>query len=123
MTSGIAVHVWPGIPGFPVTAVSFIGIMAICTAMIGVGEATLVAEEEVATHGRRHDRPQFAVGPVSLASIAAVTFGIASFLLIGEPAYVHMLLVAYIVAAAVVMFAMAWVRRHTVPSAPIEKSS
>jgi hypothetical protein len=112
-TSGIAVHIWPGIPGFAVTAALFIGLMAVCTGMVGVTEGTLVVEEEVARHGRRHDRPQLAIGPVTLASIASVIFGFASFLFIGEPAYVHVLLVAYIVAAAAVMLAMSWARRRS----------
>jgi hypothetical protein len=112
-TSGIAVHVWPGIPGFPVTAVLFIGIMAACTGIVGFTEGTLVVEEEVARRGRQHDRPQLAIGPVTLASMASVIFGFASFLFVGEPDYVHALLVAYILAAAVVMFAMSWARRHS----------
>jgi hypothetical protein len=109
--SGTAVHVWPGLAGFPVTAVAFIGIMGACTAIVGLTEATLVVEEEVARHGPRHDRPQLAVGPVSLASIVSVVFATAAFLLIGEPRYVHLLLVAYIAAASVVMLTMAWTRR------------
>src|SRR5205085_1244285 len=44
--SGAAVHVWPGIPGFPVTAVLFIGIMAACTALVGFTEGQLIVAEE-----------------------------------------------------------------------------
>jgi hypothetical protein len=118
--SGIAVHIWPGIPGFPVTAALFIGIMAACTAMIGFTEGMLVVEEELVRTGHRRDRPQLAVGPVTLASIASVVFGLASFLLVGQPEYVHVLLVAYILAAAVVMLAMAWARRPSRQAARLQ---
>src|SRR5581483_11846706 len=44
--AGTAIHLWPGIAGFPVTAVVFIGIMAACTAAVGFGELVVAGEEE-----------------------------------------------------------------------------
>jgi hypothetical protein len=111
IASGIAVHVWPGIPDFPVSAVAFIGIMAACTAMVGMAEARLTVAEEVARHGRRHERAQFAAWTVALSSAAALLFGVITFVEIGDPARIHSLLAAYILAAGGVMLGMAWSRR------------
>jgi hypothetical protein len=111
LASGIAVHIWPGIPDFPVSAVAFIGIMAACTTMVGLAEARLTVAEEVARHGRRHERAQFAAGTVALSSAAALVFGVVTFTQIGDPARIHTLLAAYILAAGAVMLGMAWSRR------------
>ena len=111
--SGVAVHVWPGIPGFPVTAVLFIGIMAACTAMVGVTEGRLIIDEEIARHGPRHDRPQLTVLPLTVASIASVIFGVVAFLSVGEPSRVQVLLTWYVFAAALAMLAIAWARQES----------
>src|SRR4051812_9054910 len=47
VASGYAVHHWPGIPGFPVTAVMFIALMAVFTITLGVVEAGLILEEDI----------------------------------------------------------------------------
>src|SRR5471030_2525035 len=60
---GIAVHVWPGIPGFPVSALMFIVLMAVLSAVAGFAEAGIVVEEDVARFGRGHAAAQFAVSP------------------------------------------------------------
>lgn len=111
-TSGVALHVLPGIPVFPVAAVAFIGVMAVCTAAIGFSEAALVVEEESARHGPRHSRRQLPAVPVGLASIVALAFGGAALLTVDDPILFQPLLACYVVSAAAIMFGVAWSRRR-----------
>jgi hypothetical protein len=108
--AGVGVRIWPGLPGFPVTAVIAIGVMAVCTAAVGLSEFALAADEEIARHGRRHATPQFAAGPTGVASIVAMLFGIAAIAWIGEPERTRTLIGGYVIAAAIVMFGLAWAR-------------
>lgn len=111
--AGIGVRIWPGLPGFPVTFVVAIGIMAACTAAVGLGEFTLVAEEEVARHGHRHEQPQLSVGPTAVASLVAILFGFFAMVSIGEPERARLLISGYVVFAGVAMLLMAVARlRH-----------
>jgi len=111
-TSGYALHRWPGIPGFPVTAVIFIGLMAVFTIALGVVEAGLIVEEDIDRFGPRHARPQFSITPVLLSAFVSVGFGIAAMLFAGEPPILRALLAGYVAAAGAVMFAMAWSRHR-----------
>lgn len=106
--SGYAVHRWPGIPGFPVTAVIFIALMAVFTITLGVVEAGLILEEDVARFGHQHARAQFSITPVLLSAIVSVAFGAGAMVYAGEPAVLRTLLAGYVAAAGTVMFAMAW---------------
>lgn len=106
--SGLALHIWPGIAGFPVTAVIFVGIMAACTASVGLVEGWLSAREEVAIHGPHHERPQFMAGPVGLASLLSMGFGLAAIAFIGSPDLVRRLVDGFVATAGVVSMAMAW---------------
>lgn len=117
LASGIAVHVWPGIPGFPVTAVLFLAVMATGTATIGLLEAGLTAREEFARRSPVHERPQFAAGPFALAAIASAAFGIASIVFIDRPDQMRLLIAAYVAAAGVSMFLIgrAHQQRHVAP--------
>jgi hypothetical protein len=114
LSSGVAVHVWPGIPGFPVTAVLFLVIMATCTAIVGFAEAWLTAREELARHGRRHEKPQFTAGPVGVASLTSTAFGVAALAFVDRPDSMRPLMAGFMVAAGAVMLIMAWSRRTTV---------
>ena len=106
--SGAALWYWPGLSGFPVTAAVFVAIMASCTAAVGVVEAWLTAREELARHGRAHETPQFIAGPVGLASLVSIGFGIAAIISIGSPDRTRVLITGFVAAAAGVSFAMAW---------------
>ena len=117
IVSGIAVQVWPGIPGFPLTAVIFIGLMATFTAVVGFVQAALIAEEEIARHGRRHARAQFSVPPVLLSALVSVAFGVAALLFMGEPRIVRLLLAGYFAAAGMVMLTIARARHRMVRAA------
>lgn len=108
IASGGALLLWPGIAGFPVTAVMFVAIMAACTASVGLAEAWLTTREEVARHGRGHQAPQFVAGPVGLASLLSIGFGIAAVVSIGSPDRLRALLTGFVFAAAAVSLAMAW---------------
>lgn len=108
IVSGGALLVWPGIAGFPVTAVMFIAIMAACTAGVGLAEAWLTAREEFARHGRVHQAPQFVAGSVGAASLLSIGFGIAAVARIGSPDHVRGLLTGFVSAAGAVSLAMAW---------------
>lgn len=110
--SGYAVHRWPGIPGFPVTAVIFIALMAVFTIMLGVVETGLILEEDVARFGHQHARAQFSITPVLLSAIVSVGFGAAAMIYAGEPPILRTLLAGYVAGAGGVMFAMAWSRRE-----------
>ncbi len=110
-TSGMALNIWPGIAGFPVTAVLFIALMAVFTAMLGVVEVGLIAEEDVARFGRRHARAQFSIPPVLLSSIASVGFGAAALFYAGDLPVLRLLLSGYVASAGLGMMAMAWSRR------------
>jgi hypothetical protein len=110
MGSGIAVHQYPGLPGFPVTAIVFLGVTAACTAAVGITEMILVATEERARHGRRHSRPQFAAIPVAVAAVASIVFGIAAIRAVEDVTRLHTLLIDFIVAASCTMIATAWSR-------------
>jgi hypothetical protein len=118
LASGAAIHLWPGIPGFPVTAVLFIGVMAVGTGIVGVAEAVVFTEEELAEHGKRHERPQFTAGPVSLAALFSIAFAVAAMMFMGNPDLMERLLSSYVLAASLAMFAMAQARpsRLTQPS-------
>lgn len=109
--SGYAVHRWPGIPGFPVTAVIFIALMAVFTITLGVVEAGLVLEEDVARLGHQHARAQFSITPVLLSAMVSVAFGAGAMIYAGEPTILRTLLAGYVAGAGGVMFAMAWSRR------------
>ena len=106
--SGFAALVWPGLLEFPVTLAVFLGIMAACTAAVGLTEATLAIEEEVARHGRWHSRPQIAAGPVGVAAIASIGFGIAAIAFVGDPEVMRMLIIGHIVSVAAVMGGLAF---------------
>lgn len=108
IVSGGALLLWPGIAGFPVTAVMFVAIMAACTAGVGLAEAWLTAREEVARHGRGHQPPQFVAGAVGVASLLSIGFGIAAVASIGSPDRVRGLLTGFVTAAGAVSLAMAW---------------
>lgn len=112
IASGGALHIWPGISGFPVTIVVFLGVMAVSTAAIGVSEATLVIQEEVARHGRRHSSPQLPTVPVALASLAAIGFALASIPAIDDPDRLRPLLGGHIASGGGVMLGMARSRRR-----------
>jgi hypothetical protein len=109
--AGTSVRVWPGLSGFPVTAVIAIGVMAACTAAVGFSELTLVAEEEVARHGHRHSRAQLSAGPTAAASVLAILFGVGAVVSIGDPDRARTLIAAFVVATGVVMLCMAWSAR------------
>jgi hypothetical protein len=109
--SGVALMMWPGIGGFPVTAVLFIGIMAAGTVSVGLVEAWLTAREEMEQRGRRHSRPQFMAGPVGLASLASIGFAVAAIAWIGSLDRLRVLLSGFVAAAGVVALTMAWSRR------------
>lgn len=115
VASGIAVHVWPGIPGFFVTHVLFIGVMAAGSATIGFIESVIAAREEIAQHGRRHQRPQFIAGPVAIAALTSTAFGTAAFRYLGDPDQMRLVLCGFVAAGAAVMFAMAWSRHARRP--------
>lgn len=110
--SGAALFYWPGLSGFPVTAVVFVAIMAACTAAVGLVEAWLTAREEIARHGRAHESPQFMAGPVGIASLVSTGFGIAAILSMGSPDRTRLLITGFVTAAAVVSLAMAWSARR-----------
>jgi hypothetical protein len=112
--SGLAIHFWPGIAGFPVTGVVFIAIMAASTAAVGLVEAWLTAREEIAQHGQDHQAPQFMAGPVGLAAILSLGFGAAAIALIGAPAATRLLISGFVAAAGGVAIAMAWSRHRMV---------
>jgi hypothetical protein len=112
MATGIAVKLWPAIPEFPVTALIFIALVAVMTAAVGFAEAALIAEEDVARYGHRHAPPQFAVSPVLLSSVASLVFGGTAVFFAGNTAATRIILAGYVIAAAMVMFAMAWTRRR-----------
>lgn len=114
IAAGIAVQVWPGIPGFPLTAVIFIGLMATFTAVVGFVQAGLIAEEEIARHGQQHARPQFAVPPVLLSALVSIAFGVAALMFMGEPTIVRLLLAGYFAAAGMVMLTIARARHRMV---------
>lgn len=109
--SGIAVHQFPGLPGFPVTAILFLGVMAACTAAVGITEAVLVVAEERARHGHHDRRPQFAAIPVGLAAIASIVFGVAAIRAVEDVTRLHTLLTEFIVAASATVLATA-LSRH-----------
>jgi hypothetical protein len=111
LLSGIGVHIWPGLPGFPVSLVVAISIMAACTAAVGLVEFTLVAEEEVARHGPKHNRPQISAGPTAVASLVAILFGVFAVISIGDPERARRLIAGYAVSAGIAMWLMAWARR------------
>ena len=108
--SGIALHLWPGIGGFPVTTAAFIGIMATCTAAVGVAEVLVTAREEIARHGSRHQPAQFMAGPVGIASVISIAFGVAAIAWIGEPDTVRQLISGFVGAAGILAIAMSWSR-------------
>ena len=110
--SGVALFYWPGLSGFPVTAVVFIAIMAACTAAVGVVEAWLTAREELARHGRQHETPQFMAGPVGLASLVSTAFGIAAIVSMGSPDRTRLLITSFVAAAGIVSIAMTWSGRR-----------
>lgn len=112
--SGVALFIWPGIASFPVTAVTFVAIMAACTAAVGIFEAMVTAREEIAQHGVRHQAPQFMAGPVGLASLVSTAFGIASIVSIGSPDRLQLLISAFVGAAGIVALAMGWSRARMV---------
>lgn len=114
IASGIAVQVWPGIPGFPVTAVIFIGLMATFTAVVGFVQAGLIVEEELARNGRRHARAQFAIPPVLFSALVSVAFGVAALIFAGQPPVLRILFAGYFCAAGVVMLAIARSRHRMV---------
>jgi hypothetical protein len=111
--SGVAIMAWPGISGFPPTAAIFIAIMAAGTASVGLVEAWLTAREELEQHGPHHSRPEFMAGPVGLASIVSIVFGIAAIGWIGSLERVRLLLSAFVGAAGLVALAMAWCRHRS----------
>jgi hypothetical protein len=114
MLSGVALTIWPGIAGFPVTAVMFVAIMAACTAAVGLVEAGLTAREEIARHGAGHQPPQIMAGPVGLASLVSTAFGIAAIAAIGSPETLQSLISCFVGAAGVVALAMGWSRARMV---------
>jgi hypothetical protein len=109
--SGVATYVWPGLLEFPVTLLAFFGVMALCTTAVGLAEGTLVGEEEVAVHGRWHRHPQFPAGPVGVAAVASLGFGIAAMAVVGNPDWMRRLLVGHITSVSGVMAGLAWSRR------------
>lgn len=112
IVAGAALMLWPGIAGFPVTAVMYVVIMAASTAALGLVEAWLAAREEIAQHGASHQAPQFMAGAVGLASLISTAFGVASLYYIGTGDTVRVLISCFVAAAAVVTFAMAWSRHR-----------
>lgn len=108
--SGLAVHAWPGLPDFPVTATIFLVVMAVCTAAVGLTEATLVLREEAARHGRQHSAAQLPAVPIGAASIVSLIFGVGAVIVVGDPRLLHFLLAGFILSAGVVMLVMAWSR-------------
>ena len=115
--SGLSLHLWPGIGGFPVTTVVFIGIMATCTAAVGIAEAWVAAREEIARHDSSQ-RAQFMAGPVGLASLVSIAFGVAAVIWIGEPDTLRRLISGFVGAAGMVALAMAWSRWRMTHAAP-----
>ena len=105
--AGTAVHFWPGIPDFPVTAALAIGMMAFCTVAIGLTEALLVVREEAARHGHR-GRAQLPAVPIGVAGVASTTFGLLAALAVGDPDRLRPLLVMHVIAMSGVMLALAW---------------
>lgn len=106
--SGIAVHLWPGITGFPVTAVAYVGIMATSTSTVGLVEAWLTAREEIARHSRSHQAPQFMAGPVGLTSLVSMAFGVASIVFISTGDIVRFLISCFVGVAGALSIVMAW---------------
>ena len=113
IASGVAVHAWPGLPDFPVTAVAFLAVMAVCTAAVGLTEAAIVLREEAARHGRRHSPAQLPAVPVGAAAIVSIVFGVGAVLAVGSPRLLHLLLAGFIFSAGAIMFIMASSRRFT----------
>jgi hypothetical protein len=105
--AGFSTHVWPGLLEFPVTLVLFLAFMALCTAAVGITEGTLVVEEEVARHGRWHSRPQFSAGPVGLASVVSIVFGIAAIVTMGNLDVTRQLLVGHLASLSAIMVGLA----------------
>lgn len=110
--SGIALYTWPAIAGFPVTAVLYVSTMATCTAAVGFAEAWLTVREEIARHGPTHESAQFMAGPVGIASVVSIGFGVSSIIWMGSVGTMQLLISGFVVAAAVVAMAMAWSRRR-----------
>jgi hypothetical protein len=106
--AGISVHLLPGLPDFPVTAVIFLGIMAGCTALVGLAATAIIGTEERARHGPGRPREQFPVGPVGLAAIAAIAFGVSTLVFLTEPEMIRPLVALYMIAGGVAMLAAAW---------------
>jgi hypothetical protein len=108
ITSGIAIHIWPGIAGFPVTAVLYVAVMAISTTTVGLAEAWLTTREEIARHGPDHQAPQFMAGPVGVTSLISMAFGVASIVFIGTSDIMRLLITGFVAGAGAVSIAMAW---------------
>lgn len=83
--SGTALHAFPGISDFPVTAVLLVSVMAVCTALVGLSEAAMVVREEIERHGRFHARAQLPAVPIAAASVVSIAFGIAAMVALGDP--------------------------------------
>ena len=105
--AGLSTYMWPGLLEFPVTLVVFLAFMAMCTAAVGITESMLVVEEEVARHGRWHSRPQFSAGPIGLASVMSIAFGLAAIATMGNLDVTRKLLVAHLASVSVVMLSLA----------------
>ena len=103
LAAGIAVYIWPGIPDFPVTAMVFLGVMAGCTALLGVVATAIVGGEEHARHGSHHERPQFQVGAVSVAAITSIAFGALALVYLADIEMIQPLLGLYMIGGALVM--------------------
>jgi hypothetical protein len=114
--AGVSTLVWPGLLEFPLTLVVFLAFMAMCTAAVGITESTLVVEEEVARHGRWHSRPQFSAGPIGLASLVSIAFGVAAIATMGNLDVTRKLLVGHLASISVVMVGLAATASKT-PSA------
>lgn len=112
-TAGISVHLLPGLPDFPVSAVIFLGIMAGCTALVGLAATAIIGTEERVRHGPAHQRPQFPVGPVGLGAIAAIAFGVSALAFITDPEMIRPLVALYMIAGGVAMLTAAWPRFAT----------
>jgi len=106
--SGTAIVLWPGIAGFPLSALAFVAIMATCTAGVGLAEAWLTTREEIERHGAHHQPPQFMAGPVGIAAMVSIAFGIGSISRLGSPDDMRVMIDWFVAAAAAVAFAMAW---------------
>ncbi len=111
--SAIVVHQFPGLSGFPVTAITFLGVVAACTAAVGVTEVILVVTEEQARHGRRHRRPQIAAIPVGIAAIVSIVFGVRAIGAVEDVTRLQVLLTDFIVAASCTLLATALSRHLT----------